>query len=209
MGFYENNNGVLSPISGRGKAEYGASTVRTGTVTIPDDTTAGSFRVAFSDAMPDSNYIVNWYFDDCADGDAGRLVGAINCDANGFWLYYFGGFTKDVIIKYTAFKLYTDVEYNGLLSTVDEINERISQHERGTVVNISAYNSSSNCYVCPSDGYVRVSDDKDAINFKSGTTLISSNGECDISVFVRKDTEIYATNSGGTDASSARFIPLV
>ena len=29
MGLYKNTNGVLSPIAGRGKAEYGASTVRT------------------------------------------------------------------------------------------------------------------------------------------------------------------------------------
>ena len=61
MGLYKNTPGnVLVPIAGRGKAEYGASTVRTGSVALEDiaSHTGKAVDVVFDTPMPDNDYIV-------------------------------------------------------------------------------------------------------------------------------------------------------
>lgn len=145
MGLYK-NNGVLSPIAGRGKAEYGASTLRKGTLTIPVNQATGGIFIEFDTPLPDNDYIVSWEFDDCADGDAAHLVGPHYKYATGFGLYYFGGFTKDIIIRWTAFKLYTDNEYNELLTLPDEVGhvDHLYDHSEGI-----ASNDDLNDYIVP------------------------------------------------------------
>lgn len=122
MGRYANVNGVLTPIAGRGKAEYGASTLRKGTLTVPVNQATGGIFIEFDTPLPDNDYIVSWEFDDCADGDAAHIVGPHYKYTTGFGLYYFGGFSKDVIIRWTAFKLYTDNQYNELLTLPTEVS---------------------------------------------------------------------------------------
>lgn len=118
MGLYKNNNGVLIPIAGRGKAEYGASTTRRNTWTNseainPDSSIA--FSVSFDVPMPDDNYEVDWTCSASAlhpviegktasgfTGHAYRLISPAVEIGNG-------------VINFTAFRLYTDLEYNEVL----------------------------------------------------------------------------------------------
>lgn len=118
MGLYKNNNGVLIPIAGRGKAEYGASTTRRNTWTNseainPDSSIA--FSVSFDVPMPDNNYEIDWTCSASAlhpvveektasgfTGHAYRLISPAVEIGNG-------------IINFTAFRLYTDLEYNEVL----------------------------------------------------------------------------------------------
>lgn len=146
MGLYKNTSGVLTPIAGRGKAEYGASTVRKGTLNVPVNQATGGIFIEFDTPLPDNDYIVSWEFDDCADGDAAHIVGPHYKYATGFGLYYFGGFTKDVRIKWTAFKLYTDNQYNELLTLPTEVSrvDHLYDHS-GTI----ASNDDLNDYIVP------------------------------------------------------------
>lgn len=125
MGLYKNTNGVLTPIAGRGKAEYGASTVRTGNVAV---NIAGGgtnpMEVTFDTPMPDANYMV-----DCTITDqqlSKQIITVEKKTANGFILYVTNVYTNALSynIKYTAFKLYTDNEYNELL---DQANDKGTQ----------------------------------------------------------------------------------
>ena len=68
MGLYKNTNGVLTPVAGRGKAEYGASTVRKGTATYTG-ATIGSYpiiNVTFDTPMPDADYEIFFDYDEAS-----------------------------------------------------------------------------------------------------------------------------------------------
>lgn len=153
MGVYKNHSGVLTPIAGRGKAEYGASTLRKGTLTIPVNQATGGIFIEFDTPLPDNDYIVSWEFDDCADGDAAHLVGPHYKYATGFGLYYFGGFTKDVIIRWTAFKLYTDNEYNSIKDSVSDnpdytrnlLVHPLPLNQLGINLNVAGFDDSLDC----------------------------------------------------------------
>lgn len=130
MGLYKNNNGVLIPIAGRGKAEYGASTTRRNTWTNseainPDSSIA--FSVSFDVPMPDDNYEVDWTCSASAlhpvieektasgfTGHAYRLISPAVEIGNG-------------VINFTAFRLYTDLEYNELLDDTSGLMKYTSE----------------------------------------------------------------------------------
>jgi hypothetical protein len=130
MGLYKNNNGVLIPIAGRGKAEYGASTTRRNTWTNseainPDSSIA--FSVSFDVPMPDDNYEVDWTCSASAlhpviegktasgfTGHAYRLISPAVEIGNG-------------VINFTAFRLYTDLEYNELLDDTSGLIKNTSE----------------------------------------------------------------------------------
>ena len=128
MGLYKNNNGVLSPIAGRGKAEYGASTVRTGTITLSSGVAVGSYTtidVTFSEPMPDADYEVVLAIPVNGSGHGEHT----NAGAYHAWGKTATGFRFTVAaptaaisagyaINYTAFKLYTDKEYNDILAAM-------------------------------------------------------------------------------------------
>lgn len=131
MGLYLNDNGNLSPIAGRGKAEYGASTVRTGTFKNPE-VQANSYAtktITFDTPMPDSNYELSFekvstslcYIEVVSKAAASFVVRFVRPFTGGTPLA-----ANDSTWNYTAFKLYTDNEYNGLLNnqrySTDEIN---------------------------------------------------------------------------------------
>lgn len=82
---------------------------------------------------------------------------------------------------------------------------RGTEYKSNSIVNISAYNSNENCYVCPSEGYVRVGTSGDAM-FMNNAGIIESAGNS-VSVYVHKGAKVYGKN-GSSNASSLRFIPL-
>lgn len=136
--YYHSGNGDLQLLAGRGRAEYGASTVRKGTwsftETIP--VTAGwkTTTITFTDAMPDTDYEIII----TPTGQFGVLSQDTmtpyqinNKTVNGFTLIFWNNAAEaglvDIQGTYTAFKLYTDTEYNGLLN-----NQRYSTSEIDT-----------------------------------------------------------------------------
>jgi hypothetical protein len=80
-----------------------------------------------------------------------------------------------------------------------------NKYVSGTAVSINSY-TNENPYICPNDGYARVTANNDEIAFSGGGTLIQGNGK-DISVFLKKGTRIYALNGSGS-ATTALFLPL-
>ena len=119
MGLYKNTNGVLSPIAGRGKAEYGASTVRTGTASIPQSSAGATnvVSVTFDKPMPDADYLVTF---ECSTSVIDLRLVSFDKTATGFKIgYYASAATGSAsTVKYTAFKLYTDKEYNDILAAM-------------------------------------------------------------------------------------------
>ena len=140
MGRYKvESDGSLTMVAGRGKAEYGASTVRTGTVTT-SLLAVGAYAtesITFADPMPDDNYLVN------LSSSTGRLtVTATNKTKNGFTIIYLNSSeaSSDAgeTIKYTAFKLYTDTEYNEVLKSMWRTVATVSSvSASGTSLNLS------------------------------------------------------------------------
>ena len=137
-------DGSLTQIAGRGKAEYGASTVRTGSFNIPQHVanSVAQATVTFDTPMPDNDYVVvfnlpatNWSgcsmldYDKTANGFKVQIA-TIQAQPGGYKGYY------------TAFKLYTDTEYNSILDTVDSLN--------GSWVDIS---SDASAYI--DSGYIK------------------------------------------------------
>lgn len=120
MGLYQNNAGNLSLISGRGKAEYGASTMRTGTVNMTGNAGTGvwfSATVTFSEPMPDTNYLINLEVTNNAAYCLENIQFS-NKTVNGFTMaaYHPTSTTATSIsVKYTAYKLYSDIEYKNLI----------------------------------------------------------------------------------------------
>lgn len=122
VGLYVNDNGQLKICAGRGKAEYGASTVRKGTATY---TGAGIssypvVNVTFDTPMPDADYEIFFDYDESSGhGEMAYMgfFGVYKRTANGFQILFSDQAAISIgwNIKYTAFKLYTDNEYNGLL----------------------------------------------------------------------------------------------
>ena len=123
MGRYKVNqsDGSLQMISGRGKAEYGASTVRKNTFNQVVGT--GTFEVisiAFSTPMPDADYVVDFTFDNDSTTTAFSYA-VSNKTASGFDITFGNQFTQAQRYKgtVTAFKLYTDTEYNEVLEKIN------------------------------------------------------------------------------------------
>lgn len=121
----KNGSGDWVQCAGRGRAEYGASTVRTGTATITTSSTVGGAvvkNVTFNSPMPDATYEVTLTLG--GEGNDSTATVVYNTKtANGFTIrlttLHSAASGKSVTIGYTAFKLYTDTEYNQVLDNVD------------------------------------------------------------------------------------------
>ena len=123
MGRYKvNNDGTLGAmISGRGKAEYGASTVRkvTGSFTVAANNQASSILFTFDTPMPDADYLVSTPI--ITDQTYSHIIfDVIQKTANGFRLYATNEWTSELTftVEVYAFKLYTDTEYNNILAAM-------------------------------------------------------------------------------------------
>lgn len=114
-------NGNWVRAAGNGKAEYGASTVRSGTV-IFTGTSWQSANIVFDTPMPDSDYELSFYCEGEASGVYSSPFCVENKTANGFVLKIYtqnGGAGVNATVRYTAFKLYTDKEYNEVLDVLN------------------------------------------------------------------------------------------
>ena len=99
----------------------------------------------------------------------------------------------------------SDVTYGS--GSVEDALDGITAHTLGSAVDLAGY-SSSNKYVCPSDGYVTVfvTGSGTAIaNLGSNLISCTDNGNIAIPVFVRKGQEVYPTLSGGGKCSFYGF----
>ena len=104
---------------------------------------------------------------------------------------------------------------NKLKGDLDSLNSKITAHTVGTAVDISGYNTASNKYTCPSDGYIRVRSgsavgnviavDVDGIDV--WTCCIATNKSAYNSMFVRAGMQVYVYVNEGT-GTFARFSPL-
>lgn len=170
MGFYENTGNGGKLLAGRGKAEYGASTVRTGSFNIQMNITDSTYDldVTFSTPMPDNDYIVDLV---CHNQHGSVCILNGTKTANGFTARAScvdsTAVGETMLVSYTAFKLYTDTEYNGLIAK-----------NLGTSVDITSYTTESNKYTFTADGYV----------YLNGSTLSSGH------VYVR----IYGANASNS-----------
>lgn len=111
--------GDLTQVAGRGRAEYGASTVRQGTIEIPGQT-AQSFQtlsVTFTTPMPDANYQVT-FKNRYGSSDVLNIEWQTK---NGFSFFVYNASTSATGthgLDYTAFKLYSDVEYSNIVNSM-------------------------------------------------------------------------------------------
>ena len=128
----DKTTGEWEQVAGNGKAEYGASTVRTGLVTNSVEIPPNGYDpidVVFSSPMPDSDYLISlevsggyWHTSTIYTATYSKTV-------TGFRIHIGNPGTIDTIpastlnIKYTAFKLYTDTEYDSLLELPDRVEE--------------------------------------------------------------------------------------
>ena len=126
MALYEiekNSSGVPTGnykyVAGRGRAEYGASTVRTGTYTIDEMAPGGALwkTFTFSDPMPDGDYMVDFSF----PATASIYAQAYEKNAENVKVSFRNISTNDtftnIVVNYTCYKLYTDTEYNAVLES--------------------------------------------------------------------------------------------
>jgi len=124
----KNSNGEWIQVAGNGKAEYGASTVRTGTITT-EEISIGSFAIftiTFDTPMPDSDYHITWEWNTAGGNLTYAIVTITEKTANGFKLYVRNADATSNpitshVLSWHAFKLYTDTEYNSLLDLPDKI----------------------------------------------------------------------------------------
>ena len=119
MGLYQNNAGTLSLISGRGKAEYGASTLRTGTINLTGTGSGAWFTatVTFDSPMPDTDYLIETEVFNSAAYCLDNIQFS-NKTVNGFTMAAFhptSTTSTSISVKYTAYKLFTDNEYSTLV----------------------------------------------------------------------------------------------
>ena len=116
--------GDLTRVAGRGRAEYGASAIRTGTINIPSTAAGaqGTVTITFSAAMPDTDYVIviNNGEGSIASPNEWYTWSITEKSASGFKIRYLNvdntatsGVTK---LTYTAFKLYSNIEINDLVN---------------------------------------------------------------------------------------------
>lgn len=121
MGLYKNTNGVLAPIAGRGKAEYGASTYREKTISFTVNALSyAKLTVTFDEPMPDANYIIAYpeistFYSNLSFQILNTVSEPIT--ANGFTALVTNTYNGQLstTVKFKVYKLYTDNEYNDVL----------------------------------------------------------------------------------------------
>lgn len=144
---FRNQNGVETPVAGlnglSGELVYGASTIRTGTVS--GTVSAGSYdykTVAFSSAMPDADYLVDTSII-ATNTNGNNLVYHVENDTkatNGFRFILRNLNDKDSItyeIHYTVYKLYSVESLVDLETSVSSLEDNVELLQ----TNVSALDS--------------------------------------------------------------------
>lgn len=173
--------GDLTRVAGRGKAEYGASSVRSGTY-IPSSPVQAqedlSFSVTFSEPMPDNDYQV--IFGSSSYGDAS---GTIQCVVRSRSTTGFTGIIRNVgmtevsvasgTFTWFAFKLYSDVEYsnivNSMPSDASASNKLVTASDTTKVIQLSGVVDLDSL-----SDYARYMGKAQIVTSLSGTTGLSS-----------------------------------
>ena len=105
------------------------------------------------------------------------------------------------------------VQFGGEISALNSNIRKVAPISNSdSVIDISGYNTTSNYYECPCDGYARVEAAGDTIQIIStsdgnGINLLRASGVY-ISIFVKKGSRILAASSGGSSGNTHRFIKL-
>lgn len=145
VNYIDKSTGDLIRVAGQGKAEYGASTVRKGTFTGTDNGTGLiNITVTFDNPMPDADYLV-----DITDVSSleNFWVSVAAKTKNGFSLYLrksTGGSSITVNGIYTAFKLYTDTNYNNLLNNAvltSDVTDEVTNGDMNPVTSNAVYDA--------------------------------------------------------------------
>lgn len=96
-----------------------------------------------------------------------------------------------------------------IIGAINEINATLNKHavDINTVISIRDYTSEQNAFVCPSDGYIRVSSCSLRLGTPSVLIIARTAAPSIVSVFVRKNTLAYIPEPT-TDGGEASFVPL-
>lgn len=178
----DSTTGALTRVAGRGKAEYGASSVRSGTY-IPSSPVQAqedlTFSVTFSEPMPDNDYQV--IFGSSSYGDAS---GTIQCVVRGRSTTGFTGIIRNVGLNevsvasgtftWFAFKLYSDVEYSNI------VNSMPSDASAGNklVTTNAIYKTLTTYWDGAGNRFIKLSNAYSTARFKTNNYIVSCrNGE--------------------------------
>ena len=122
----DSTTGALTRVAGRGKAEYGASAIRSGTYTPSSSVQVQEdlpFSVTFSEPMPDDDYQVIF-----GSSSNNTSSGTMQCVVRSRSTTGFAGVIRNVgtieisaasgRFTWFAFKLYSDVEYSNIVNSM-------------------------------------------------------------------------------------------
>ena len=225
MGLYQNDSGVLTPIAGRGRAEYGASTIRSGKATLPN-VAANNYsyvQITFDEPMPDADYIIS--LQNMSNGWCTYI--SHQKTVNGFRIYAVdtqGAAQSNVEVDWVAYKLYTNTEYNNLValthySTTEQLvgtwidgkplyqltftMKTPASVSATTTYNLSAYNIDK---IISEDAMLqRTSNDYD-----HGVNWHYNNNNHDMCTYFNFNTGLYyiTKTSGAADTNADAYITL-
>lgn len=201
-----NADGSLTRIAGRGTVEYGASTVRSGSVSFSANPNTYTIRaITFSEPMPDSDYLVE--LEIISQSNAAVHITSITSGKtkNGFSIVAYNSSNSadsTLNVRWTAFKLFTveglsDLESNvtGLQAVVPSgasaSNQLVTENDLNTSsrrIDVSNANSGDRGYK-----YVLLSTTSENTN----TTFFSGMGE------------IETRRGGITNSVNTRFSVMV
>lgn len=117
---------------------------------------------------------------------------------------------------YSSAKTETMIEE--VQSDIDALEGRVDAHMLGVAINITSYNSTTNKFTCPSDGYIRVRSGE----LQYDITAVDIDGKVDIyivnpnpqgnrtaynSAYVKKGMHVYVYANTG-NRGIATFIPI-
>ena len=177
--------GDLTRVAGRGRAEYGASAIRTGTINIPSTAAGaqGTVTITFSAAMPDTDYVI------VINNGEGSIA-----SPNEWYTWS--------ITEKSAFKLYSNIEINDLVNYGTRFPDYA--HEITGI---------SNPWTATQDVYAIVNIVSSSTNFRfsiDGENVlvkdsISGIGVCSFAGYIKKGSVIQWN---GILGSSVRIWPL-
>ena len=119
---------------------------------------------------------------------------------------------KTAIASGAAFTLNTNYE----VVSDGGLNELSKNYSYGTVIDIRSYNSQSNMFTCPSDGYLILRADTNTSHYviardSSGSMFLTAFGNGVrtgfANTYVKKGLKIYISDNNATD-SLANFLPI-
>lgn len=155
VNIYDKDTQTLTEVAGTGTVEFGASTVRTGKVTIPAGTSGGRFSITYDSPMNDTDYVFDFQISYINSEDLNNNVNVLfnSKKTTGADLWIFGSPSDKIIINYTAFKLHTVEGLEELETAVDSLQTlgtEVTHSWQGTVSALATTYSTN--YTLPTGG---------------------------------------------------------